>query len=302
MGRKKKELKQRVRVPLKSIALKAGTVPETYPDEQIAALAGAMAEDGLQEPILLKGVEGKGPHKLLAGMRRLLAAQRLGWEAIDALLLDGSFAPEIRLIETLQQNALGPWEAADALARLKARLDWTQTQLGQAAGRNRDFAANILAITQIAPEVRAYILAQENGHALSARHLRYVGRAPESDQLRIAQRILASRLSTTVLERGRRGGTPPLAPFRFHNLRELRKAGSASFPRTLKEWRKYFRQLTTDLRRLERQEQLESVRTRKRILEIRQRQQLMRKEAGRKRRELLRELRGARRHLGMRTR
>ncbi len=299
MGRKKKDPKQLVRIPLGAVAPKRGVSADDYAEEAVEALARSLAEKGLQEPVLVKEGSGKTPHRLMAGNLRYFAAKKLGWKEIEALLLDKSTGPAIRLIEKLQRNALDPWGSVDALVELKSRLGWTQAQLGQAIGRNRDYVANIFALTQITPEARAFIFAQKNGAGLSSRHLRYVGRASPSEQVEVAQRMLSRKLSTTTLERARRRASEGVSQFRFQNLRGVRGAGSANYPKTLKEWKRYRRQLATDLTRLERQETAESRRTRKQIAEVKQRLRLMKTEAARKKKELQRELRLARKQLGL---
>ena len=299
MARKKKDPKQLVRIPLAAVAPKRGFSADDYAGEAVEALARSLAEKGLQEPVLVKEGSGKTPHRLMAGNLRYLAAKKLGWKQIEALLLDESLGHEIRLIEKLQRNAFDPWRSVNALVELKSRLGWTQTQLGQAIGRNRDYVANILALTQITPETRAFILAHRNGAGLSTRHLRYVGRANPGEQVQVAQRMLSRKLSTTTLERARRRALEGVSQFRFQNLRGVRGAGSANYPKTLKEWKKYHRQLATDLTRLERQESEESRRTRKQLVEARQRLRLMKAEAARKKKELQRELRLARKQLGL---
>lgn len=298
MGRKKKELRQLTELPLSAISLVRGMSAGSYGEERVADLARSLAGGGLREPILVKRSAGDGRYGLVMGGCRYLAAEKLGWKTIAALVLEPSLGAEIKIIEKLRLDGASPWEVADTLLSLKEKLDWTQAHLGQAIGKSRDFVANMLAIAQITPETRGFILARQNGAALTARHLRYVARAPENRQMQVARRILERELSTTALEHEQRGSAPREPVFRISNLREPRKAGSPGYPTTRKEWKGYHRQLTTDLRRIDRQEALEQKRVRETIAEARLWQRLVKQEATRKRRELQRELRAARRQLG----
>jgi uncharacterized ParB-like nuclease family protein len=54
----------------------------------VATLAESMKTIGLQTPISVRRVEGPNTLRLVVGRHRLAAAQVLGWEEIDCLLLD----------------------------------------------------------------------------------------------------------------------------------------------------------------------------------------------------------------------
>ncbi len=81
-------------------------------------------------------------------------------------------------------------------------------------------------------------------------------------------------------------GSPPLI-----KVRELRGPGTARMPNSIKEWKRYRRQLVTDLRRIDRQEESLLRRAQAQVRHARQRQRLLKQEAGKKRREFTRELR-----------
>ena len=157
--------------------------------------------------------------------------------------------------------------------------------------------ANTLALKQIAPEVRTLILRHERGDDLTVRHLRYVARSPEPEQMQVARRILDHTPTTKELEREQRHGVGKAPRINLIRTRPLRPAGSAGFPRNPKDWRRYHRQLTTDLRRVERQEALEQRRAQALLAEAKQRTKQVRAEASRKRKELNRELRIVRKQL-----
>ncbi|MBI4082288.1 MAG: ParB N-terminal domain-containing protein [Candidatus Lambdaproteobacteria bacterium] len=297
MGRKKKALKQFARVALGQIVVPPALRRRQHSEEAIQALAQSIGSRGQSEPILVQKLDDGKRYELVVGSLRVLAARQLGLHHLDGIVLDPSFRAQVRVIRKLQEGTYDPWELADTLYDLKHRADWTQAQLGMAIGRTRDFVANILAIKQIAPEARALIVADSNGRHMSTRHLRYVARAARSDQVRVAHRILHGSLSTTELEREKRDdaiGEPAVPLIR---MRELRRPGTPGFPRTVKEWRRYHRQLSTDLRRIDHRESEELRRAERRIAEVRQRQRQVRGEANRRRRELTRELRAALRQL-----
>ena len=297
MGRKKKELKQLRELPLEVISLRPGASDKTYGPERVREMAQSLNGRGMRDPIVVKKSAGKERHIVLMGGCRLLAAKKLGWRTIPSVLLDSSLSAEIKLLEALRDKELTPWELADTLNQLKIRLDWTQAHLGQAIGKTRDFVANMLTISQITRETREFILAQQNGGELTARHLRYVARAPQHKQMGVAQRMLERDISTTTLEKEQHGAAPRSREFHLSNLRALRTTDGAAAPDTLREWKKYQRQLTTDIRRLDRREALEQQRIQSTMANARMRKRLVKQEAQHMRRELQRELRRARKLL-----
>ncbi len=300
MGRRRLLLRQLTSIPIVQIRPRSGSPPVA--PEAVQRLAQALEHQGQREPLLIADATSDSAshtadsrvYRLISGHRRLLAAQLLGWKAVDCIALGATFAPEVRVIARLQASDCDPWELADTLRRLGERCGWTQAQLGMAIGKNRDFVASILAIAKIGPEVRSHIQNHQNGKALSARHLRYIGRTAPARQLQTADDILANRLSTKTLELRfrRRSGRR-----QYIKVRTLRQGGSSTAPETAKEWRKYFRQITTDLRRIDQQEALEARRTAETIEGARQRQRLIKSQAKLKRRTLMRELRRATRQL-----
>lgn len=294
MARKKVEFRQLKALPVERIAAppRPGRLPR---EEDIEALAREFAEKGQAPPVLVRD-EGGGEATLVTGAATLAAVRRLGWPKLDCIVAGPEAERELKAVERMQHEGFDAWAAADAIHALKRRYGWTQTQLGQAIGKTRDFVANLLAVTQISPEVRRVIQRHEHGGALTARHLRYVARTPRSEQMRIAQRILSETVSTKSLEREKRLGALHALDPNVIRVRPLRDATGLS-PRHAKDWRRYHRQLITDLRRIDRQESAQKRRALERMAESKHRLKLVRAEANRKRRQLLRELRAVQREL-----
>jgi ParB family chromosome partitioning protein len=101
----------------------------------IASLADSMQEYGLQQPITVRQVGDR--FQLTSGLRRLSAAQMLGWKAIAAFVRNVSAdqAYLVDLVENLQREDLSPEEEADALGELIRARGWTLEQV--AAGIKR---------------------------------------------------------------------------------------------------------------------------------------------------------------------
>lgn len=309
MGRRRQPFRYLVRLSPDAVAVPEGTAPPA--PEALTRMMQSLRRQGQRDPVLALALAPLPPAfwsapspdrpepeppaapvcRLVQGRLRLAAVRELGWGVIQAVVLPPDFAPEVAVLE---DPAAGPWELAETLASLQRRCGWTQAQVGAAVGRNRDFVAGLAAIGDIRPEVRTLIATHPAGAGLSARHLRYVGRAAPGRQARLAREILEQGLTTKALEERLRTGRGESALIK---VRELPQPGRARSPQTTREWRRYYRKLRTDLSRVDAQEREALRRTQQVIDEARGRQRRIRSEAGSKRRQLTRELRRATRQL-----
>ncbi len=291
MTRPKKPPPQWSKVSLRQISLGDPKRAALHSEDAIDELARSLVSKGLQEPLLVRETPKKGRMVLLTGVRRLLAIKRLGWKTVDCLVLDATMQAEAVALQGLAKGEVDPWKLADALRSLKEKMGWTQQQLGLAIGRNRDFVASTLAITQIVPPVRRLIKAHARGSEMTPRHLRHLGRLPPDEQEGAALNILENRTSTTLLEREKVSHPARRESSRFAAIRPLRRPGTPEYPTNRKGWRKYLRQLNTDLRRINQAESQSLRRSRNLMTEARLIQRTVKAEAREKRKRLLRELR-----------
>ena len=71
--------------PLTSI-LEPEALPRRYLDkEKLLTLAGSISENGVIQPVLV--TRGRGGYRLVAGLRRLLAAKQAGLARIPAIII-----------------------------------------------------------------------------------------------------------------------------------------------------------------------------------------------------------------------
>lgn len=86
-------------------------------DVDLTLLKISMNELGLLQPILVNN-----DFKLISGYRRLMVAKELGWEAIDAIMLDMDDAKErlvIEMDENITRLDLNAFELEDGYSRLR---------------------------------------------------------------------------------------------------------------------------------------------------------------------------------------
>ncbi len=136
----------------------------------LATLTASITEHGVIQPILVtETIDG---YQLVAGERRLRAAQAAGLDRIPAVVrqLADRDQLELALVENLQREDLDPIETADAYRQLIEEFGFTQDDLGRRVGRARSTVANTLRLLDLALGIQAAIadgrLTEGHGRAL----------------------------------------------------------------------------------------------------------------------------------------
>jgi ParB family chromosome partitioning protein len=194
----KKEPELESSAPIESISPNPYQPRATFDEEALAELAASIREKGLLQPIVVRRA-GDGRYELIAGERRLRAAQRAGLERIPILVRDAndSEALELALIENLQRENLNPVEEARAFQRLADEFGLGQEDIAQRVGKSRSTVTNSLRLLQLPSDV----LAQLESGALSAGHARtLLGLDSTQAQAAVARDVLARRLSVRDTE------------------------------------------------------------------------------------------------------
>jgi ParB family transcriptional regulator, chromosome partitioning protein len=96
---------------------------DTYPREELVALAANISEHGLQNPVKLR-LRPDGRYQVLAGWRRILAIMLLGWAEIDAVVyrdISDQMAQDINVIDNALRSELNDVEKAEQVKVLKEK-------------------------------------------------------------------------------------------------------------------------------------------------------------------------------------
>ena len=141
-----------------------------FDPESLATLTASITEHGVLQPILVtETIDG---YQLVAGERRLRAAQAAGLDRIPAVVrqLADREQLEFALVENLQREDLDPLETADAYRQLIDEFGFSQDDLATRIGRARSTVANTLRLLDLAPGVQAAVadgrLTEGHGRAL----------------------------------------------------------------------------------------------------------------------------------------
>lgn len=182
-------------IPPEKINLTNFQTRKRFDKESLEQLARSIRENGLIQPIILR--KKNNNYELIAGERRLRAAQIIKLDKIPSIILDADDkkAFELGLIENLQREDLSPIEEANGYKRLMDEFNYTQEQLAKVVSKSRSHIANLLRIINLPEEVKKFIL---NG-SISLGHARcLVGYA---NAVALAKKIIKDGLTVRYIEK-----------------------------------------------------------------------------------------------------
>lgn len=181
----------------------------TFDPERLSELAGSIAQRGLIQPIVVRAVEGG--YEVIAGERRLRAAEMAGRSVVPAMIIEASDEEvlQIGLIENIQRDDLNPLDRAVALNRLMEEFSLTQQQVATRIGKDRASVANYVRILSLPDEVKQLIREEK----LSFGHARALLALEKSAQQRaVARDVVARGLSVRQCENAVTRKKSPPAP------------------------------------------------------------------------------------------
>jgi ParB family chromosome partitioning protein len=127
--------------------------PRKYFDqEMLDELTQSIKDKGVLVPILVR-LDEAGAIILIAGERRLMAAQAAGLTEIPALFVDDK-PEEIALIENSLRQNLTAVEEAEAAGRLSTELNYTNVQLSKVLGKKPQTISDILSLNRLPAVIR----------------------------------------------------------------------------------------------------------------------------------------------------
>jgi ParB family chromosome partitioning protein len=164
--------------------------------EELASLTESITEHGVLQPILV--TETVGGFQLVAGERRLRAAQAAGLERVPAVVrqLADREQIELALVENLQREDLDPLETAEAYRQLIEDFEFTQDDVANRVGKARSTVANTLRLLDLAPGVQAAVA---DGR-LTEGHGRALGGLATELQDRVLDSVVGQELSVRQTE------------------------------------------------------------------------------------------------------
>jgi ParB family chromosome partitioning protein len=161
-------------------------------------LAASIEANGIIQPLIVRRKAER--YELVAGERRLRAAQAAGLSEVPAIVQDyaDDRLLEIALVENLQREDLNAIETAQALDRLAREMHLSHEEIGRRTGKDRATVSNFLRLLRLPSELQ--LLVAE--HRLSMGHARaLLGLATADKQKELGERAAAQGFSVRQVER-----------------------------------------------------------------------------------------------------
>lgn len=164
-----------------------------FEEDKIEELAQTLRTHGMIQPIVVRKLEEK-KYELIAGERRLRAAEVLGWESIPSIIrdLNDTETASIALVENIQREQLTVIEEAHAYKQLIQLHSLTQEALAQRLGKSQSTIANRLRLLNLPETVQEALL----NKAILERHARALMKLKEETiQIQFLQQIIEEDLN-----------------------------------------------------------------------------------------------------------
>jgi ParB family chromosome partitioning protein len=184
-------------IPIASIKPSPYQPRTVFDEDKIDELCQTIKTHGILQPVVVRIQDDT--IELIAGERRLRAAQKLGWETIPAIIkeFNNSQAASIALIENLQREGLSSIEEAYAYQQLIETHDLTQESLAQRLGKSQSTIANKIRLLSLHEEIKIALRERK----ITERHARaLLVLDSHEQQLKILQEIITKDLNVKQTE------------------------------------------------------------------------------------------------------
>ena len=202
-----------------------------FREEELRELAESLKNNGLVQPPTVRRLPN-GKYELIAGERRLRAAQFAGWKKIRVTLIDADdqTAAVMTATENIQREDLNPIEEAASYKTLQDKFNWTQQEVAEKVGKGRATVANATRLLELPEEVKQLI----SSALLSVGHAKVLLSVDdEKERVLLARDCVNDQLTVRALEKkvarlhapveARQKGVPDLPERYVRNLSEKMK-------------------------------------------------------------------------------
>jgi ParB family chromosome partitioning protein len=203
-------------LPIEKICANPRQPRENIDPEGLADLVSSIREHGILQPLIVTRDEDKDEYSLIAGERRLRAAQLAGLEQVPVIVrrVSEQLQLELALIENLQRADLTPLETAEAYRQLVEDFGLQHEEVAARVGKSRAAVTNTLRLLKLPVEVQSALREGKisEGHARAL-----LGLNSTAAQLAALKAVLDKDLSVRKTEElvrkllGERPERPPAA-------------------------------------------------------------------------------------------
>src|SRR4051812_1257977 len=170
---------------------------EKFDAEELAELSASVRAHGILQPIVVRRVGSQ--FQLVAGERRLRAAQQVGLPTVPVRIVDFNDQQtlEAALAENIQRSDLNPIEKALGFKEYLDRFGLNHEQLAQRLGLARSTISNLVNLLELTPEVQNAV---RTGQLTEAHAKILKGIKDPAQQIALYKQIVAQGLSVKATE------------------------------------------------------------------------------------------------------
>ncbi len=164
---------------------------------ELDGLGESLKTHGIIQPLVVRLIEGR--YQLIAGERRLRAAQKIGWNTVPVRIIDADDrqVAEVAIIENLQRKDLNPLEKASAFQRYLKTYKCKQEELAKRIGIDRSTVSNLIRLLELPDPIQKAV----RDGAVSAGHARaLLPLGEEKEQVEACKKIQSEGLSVRATE------------------------------------------------------------------------------------------------------
>lgn len=184
-------------VPLDKIEQNPWQPRKSFDADELASLSASVKTHGILQPLVVRSVGDR--YQLIAGERRLRAAQQAGLSTVPVRVVDFNDQQvlEAALVENIQRSDLNPIEKAQGFKEHLDRFELNHEQLAQRLGLARSTITNLINLLELAPEVQEGVRLGQ----LTEAHAKLIkGIKSKDKQIALFKQIVSMGLSVKATE------------------------------------------------------------------------------------------------------
>jgi len=169
-----------------------------FDHRELEELINSIKTYGIIQPVIVTKIDNEF-YQLIAGERRLRAAQTLNLKTVPAIIRQAKELEklELALIENLQRKNLNPIEEAISFKRLIDEFNLNQEEIARKIGKKRSTIANTLRLLSLPEEVQKAIFDEK----ISEGHARAIASLPgEKEQKEFLKKIVQDQMTVRQAE------------------------------------------------------------------------------------------------------
>ena len=190
-------IKSNNNISISSIVPNKNQPRKSFEKEALEDLTNSIKERGIIQPLIVRKSEiENNKYELIAGERRLQAAQTAGLHEVPVVVIsaDDLKSLELAIIENVQRKDLNPIEEAESYKNLIEKFGYDQVKVSRFIGKSRSHVANTLRLLSLSEDILDLIKENKISHG----HAKILVGLQNGSYL--AKKILQKRLSVRQTE------------------------------------------------------------------------------------------------------